>query len=207
MQNPWDVAGTPDDGDQSEDITFASVGRALTRWEEFEMAFASIFSLCVTDARGIYSLPATRAYGSILAFQGRASMVKATVEAYLACASLDRPGLVPVDDLEVAFKGALKLSLHFSPRRNEIAHGYVRKWTNHMGDDFGYALFPSSHAANKHTIVKPDEPLYMRHSPEWPDYMYTSKEIDAYAAGFVELTTKTRAVWIRFLDTRFTSPV
>jgi hypothetical protein len=50
MANPWDIPPPPQVGDASEDITFASVGRALTRWEEFELMLASLFSTLVGTA-------------------------------------------------------------------------------------------------------------------------------------------------------------
>ena len=47
MTGLWDIPPPPQIGDASEDITFTSVGRALTRWEEFEVVFASLFSALV----------------------------------------------------------------------------------------------------------------------------------------------------------------
>ena len=86
----------------------------------------------------------------------------------------------------------------------EIAHGFVRSWTNHMHDDYGYALFPSSYSTNKHTLVEPGEadsrgigPLHSR-----PDYIYASPEINAYGERFIELSVQARKLIQSLLDDR-----
>jgi hypothetical protein len=201
--NPWDQASTPDEGDASEEITFLSVGRALTQWEKFEQNFAHIFQVCVTGATGLYALPATRAYGATISFQGRLAVLDAAVDAFVTIASYhDELDQTRVQAITRDFRALKNLASKYSPRRNEIAHGYVRKWWSlPPGEHNGYALFPTSYSTNKHAIVKPDEPPYLRTEFEWPGYVYTSKEIDAYGVQFSELATQAWSVFGHFSST------
>ena len=191
--NPWDAAPTPHSGDATENITFVAVGRALTKWELFEQNMAWIFRACVTADNDPLALPASRAYGSAIAFQGRHSMVTAAADAFLGSARENWQSrnnterVISINHLEKEFKKLTKESLKFAPRRNEIAHGCVRLWESPKGfGSNGYALFPSTYATNKHTILR-GHPRHARTGLEWPDYIYTSAEIDAYAANFATL--------------------
>jgi hypothetical protein len=108
--NPWEVAPIPAGGDEHEDITFVSVGRALTRWELFESNFSFVFQICVTDNAGLDLVPARRAYGSILTFRGRAEMTKAAFDAYVNILSHKRENADLVE-IKFAFSSLLKLGL------------------------------------------------------------------------------------------------
>lgn len=120
-------------------------------------------------------------------------MVTAAADAFLGSARenwVARANAERVDSinyLEKEFKRLTKEALKFAPRRNEIAHGCVILWQSPKGlGSNGYALFPSTYATNKHTIVR-GHPYHMRTGMEWPDYIYTSVEIDAYARSFATL--------------------
>lgn len=169
------------------------------------MAFAYIFEVCMGGHIMPDALPARRAYGSVIAFQGRSAMVQAAVEGYLNAASQfeERAKHVPIDELSKEFREVLNLSRKYSARRNEIAHGYVREWSIKNDDPNGYALFPTTYSTNKHTLTEADEPGYFSHFEPWPDYIYTSAEIDAYGNRFAELAERTHALWGRFLDTLY----
>jgi hypothetical protein len=66
------------------------------------------------------TLPATRAYGSVLTFRGRAEMVEAASEAYFFS--------TPDSELEPELNEVLKEARNYATRRNEIAHGIVRSF-------------------------------------------------------------------------------
>src|SRR6202047_2518997 len=91
---------------------FTSVGRALTRWEEFEVVFASLFSALVAAEDD--NAAAIRAYGSVITFRGRAEMVKSAAEVHFS--------LFRNSALEKDFRALVnELTNHASARRNEIA--------------------------------------------------------------------------------------
>jgi hypothetical protein len=181
MASPWDIPPPPATGDTSEDTTFAAVGRALTRWEEFEVMFASLFSTLVgTDDN---TAAAIRAYGSVITFRGRAEMVRAAGEVHFR--------LFPNDALAKAFNTFVnQLTNNASPRRNEIAHGIVRPYVSVVDGKAmrKFCLFPPYYAANKNQI----ERIEMRDGGfqiTWhtAKYVYSSVEINNFAKSFKEL--------------------
>jgi hypothetical protein len=180
MTNPWDIP-PPEVGDASEDITFASVGRALTRWEEFEVMFAQLFSTLVSKED--HSAAAMRAYGSVITFRGRAEMVRAAAEVHFM--------LFPNTDLQKTFKAFYNQVInHASARRNEIAHGIVRPFASVVNGQFtrSFMLFPPYYAANKNEInrieLRDDVIQVMWQTGK---YAYSSVEIDKFAKGFRDL--------------------
>jgi hypothetical protein len=178
MASPWDVPPHAEVGDASEDITFASVGRALTKWEEFEVMFASLFATLVgTDGN---TAPAIRAYGSVIAFRGRADLVRNAAEVHFM--------LFPDERLEKRFSAFInQLTKHAAARRNEIAHGIVKPYASMVDGKptRTFALFPPYYAANKNEL----ERIEVRdggHQVTWhtAKYIYSSIEINKFADGF-----------------------
>jgi hypothetical protein len=43
--NPWDIPPVPAKGDDDINITYASIGRALSKWEEFEEQLSYAFAI------------------------------------------------------------------------------------------------------------------------------------------------------------------
>ena len=208
-RNPWDVAKVAAEGDQSEEVTFAAVGRALTKWELLEQKLAWIFRVCVTDDAGNMGLAASRAFGASIAHQGRAAMLSAAAEAFFGGAMEIAKARANPDEVErlvklkADFKEMLKLAGKYAPRRNEIAHGYVREWSvPRKGIDNGYRLFPSEYATNKHEILY-DHPQHPLTGIQWPDYVYSAAEINAYAHQFEALAATADGLSSRFLLASF----
>jgi hypothetical protein len=181
MTNPWDIPPAPAVGDASEDITFAAVGRALTRWEEFEVLFASLFSTLV--GKDDNTAAAIRAYGSVITFRGRADLIRAAAEVHFR--------LFPNDALAKTFNTFVnQLTNNASPRRNEIAHGIVRPYVSVVDGKTTrtFCLFPPYYAANKNEL----ERIEMRDGGiqiTWhtAKYVYSSVEINNFAKSFKEL--------------------
>ena len=113
----WDPPAPPKRGDRSDDITFIAIGCAITAWEHFEKSMASLFAKFL-GLKG-NQLPAKRAYGSILTFRSRSYMVQAAAEASFFTN--------PEARLQKEVSGLIKAAREFAPRRNEIAHGIVRR--------------------------------------------------------------------------------
>jgi len=192
QRQPWDPPPYPNAGDASDEITFAAVGRALTAWEGFEISMATLFARFIgvqTD-----TLPATRAYGSVLTFRGRAEMVEAASEAYFFS--------TPDSEPEPELNEVLKEARNYATRRNEIAHGIVRSFEvpdgiivrNAFGPvrrmkKWGYAVVPSDYATNKTILTR--GPTILHGTERRPKYTYTSVEIDAFAKHFTALGDRT----------------
>ena len=192
---PWDMPPYPKYGDGKDEITFVAIGRALTAWENFEIEMSDLFAKFL----GVRSdpLPASRAYGSVLTFRGRADMVQAAADAYFFT--------TPEPTIAAEVSEVLKQARGFSARRNEIAHGIVRQIQvpsrvifNPKGGGFqtmknwGFAVVASDYATNK-TKLAPGQTLL--HGPQHkPTYTYTSVEIDFFARWFATIgATTTRA--------------
>jgi hypothetical protein len=182
------------------------MSQTLTAWEEFEHNFAYLFSAFVgTDTD---ELPASRAYGAVLTFKGRAEMVGAAAEAFFF--------LVPVDPVAAQTQQTLRNDILGAPgsakgirkttglideatqlagRRNEIAHGIVRQlWHPNLGalntlafnesnaTSWGFAVVPSAYATNKNKLMPSSVPG--RQVRREGDYRYASAEIDRFADAF-----------------------
>jgi hypothetical protein len=181
MANPWDVAPAPNEGDKSEDVTFAAVGRALSNWEYFEGYFSMVFSYLV--GAGAESLAAIRAYGTVMASSTRQQMVQSAAEVYFR--------RNPSTDLENKLRELLKLAEKFTGRRNEIAHGIVQPYFFDKGEkgleQRGFVLYPAYYATRRRKFA--GDPI------EHGDvitltYVYSSIEIDAFGAEFRELAER-----------------
>jgi len=192
LPQPWDrISGLK--GDDSAEVTYAAVGRALSSWEYFENEFAKLFSrfLGLLDN----NLPAIRAYGSVLTFKGRASMVEAAAEAFYF--------LKPNPTMHAKIEDIIDRSGQFSGRRNEIAHGVVRQITDpgpviqgptggmmRLPIVWGYGVVPSEYATNK-TDLAPALSL-LSDIERVPKYRYSSAELIRYSTEFTILGSETQ---------------
>ena len=120
MSNPWDIPPHPSNGDFDESALFASIGRALTEWEQVEAACAELFAVLVSvSQRSAQHAPAIRAYGTVISFKARCEMLKAAATAYFHHRRKKKVRF------EKQLKTLIDECLSFSARRNEIAHGQV----------------------------------------------------------------------------------
>jgi hypothetical protein len=196
---PWDPPPPPKTGDPRADITFIAIGRALTAREHFEESMAFLFAKFL-GLKG-NQLPAKRAYGSILTFRSRAEMVEAAAEAYFFTD--------PEARLQKEVIGLINAARGFAPRRNEIAHGIVRRRTVPGGfiaspsgrvvqklETWGFAVVPSDYSTKRTTLEPPT--ILLAGIGHGPDYIYTSKEINDLTKKFTTLATQTDAIAHQF---------
>lgn len=171
---PWQVPPFPERGDESDSTTYEAIGRALSAWEAFELDLSRIFGALVGANDGL--LAAMRAYGSVLTFRGRNDMVKAAAGVFFL--------LQPNEDLQKDLKRLLDLSIDYSPRRNEIAHGIVLAYSAFfVGKDEGYCLGPTAYATNKQELQSLSEGYIIGHRPR---YCYASPQINAFRDRFYD---------------------
>lgn len=179
--NPWDIPPLPKRGDSTKSITYEAVGLALSNWEFFEGFLGLAFrTLLRADER----IAANRAFGTLNAFRSRTDMVEAAADAYFA---IHRAPRVQAD-----LQSLLNRAGKFGARRNEIAHGRVGQFKGKHGKHDGWGLYPSFLSTRKRELAGTRrkqvwEYIYIRNPVMRPRYVYTSAEINAFAASFWDL--------------------
>lgn len=196
--NPWDVREF-EEAEKDPNTIYLSVGKALSAWERVEQQLSYLFAyFCVGTGSGEESFPAKRAFGSVVTFRGRTDMLHAAAEAYFIP--------FPNHEMNRRFFDLLNLARKFSPRRNEIAHGYVTSVYLQMDESqnirkmnladslraMRWLLCPPEYATNKNTPALVNGERLMR----WK-YAYSAREIDYYKQQFDELRG---AIWQLVLD-------
>jgi hypothetical protein len=121
-KKPWDVFDPSPMGDIDEKAIFDAVGRALTSWETVEVECAKLFAVLVSSRhKRTYNDPAVRAYGSIVGTHSRFNMLQLAAESYFS----KRPAKQA--SFEKRFTTLIGEYKEYSNRRNEIAHGFVKR--------------------------------------------------------------------------------
>lgn len=170
-------------GDPDKDTVFAAVGRALSEWEKLEGHMALIFEHLVSGDR--ISLPAIRAYGSVLTSRGRGEMISAAADAVFF--------LSPNAGLKKELDKLVETVGRFAGRRNEIAHGIVNGYypdrkpftsSRKPPEMKGYVLGPSEYSTNK---TKLERRSLIDRAHRAPSYAYSSTEIAHYQSHFERL--------------------
>lgn len=183
--NPLDNPRMPTLGDWSKAALYESVGRALTKWEAFEAHLAALFTMFIGPAAT--TLPALRAYGSVIAFDGRLTMVRSAAEAFFSLIHDKRKHRAAV--LSRFFDEIAKRAVVLSRHRNRIAHGAVQPYTRPDGTTRGVALQPAMYATRGRSL-----PVYPSSNPP-PEYAYTSGTINFFAEYFWDLQMWASRLW------------
>ena len=175
MTNPWDKPPIPKLGDDSEDITYAGVGRVMSAWEqvEIELGFTYGQFLKRSDHRN-----AIREYGQGRIFSERLSILTRASDIHFR--------RYPNQDEEGAFLMLRKAIEGFSGRRNDVAHGIVRTFLLTQKED---------DATPRHmSFLMPAyyDPRRFDADTNAPAYSYSSVELNALAEGLSELHFKAR---------------
>lgn len=156
---------------------YRAVGEALSRWEEVENELAQLFSVFVGSnnfENYEAAIPAIRAYGSVVSFNGRADMMDAAAKGYFfvrRTVSFDPEPPIP----ETRYAEVMKACRGFSSRRNDIAHGMAIMALNEAGRVTGVYLQPGLFASKKNPLGKR------------PAYSYTAAQIDDFIKHFQDL--------------------
>lgn len=183
MTEPWDIPSFPKCGNKSQAVLFESIGRALMNWEELEGTLAHLYSAFVAKTR--FNVAANREYGVPDKFAERLrGLDKCAQKFFIACHS---------QQLEGDFAKIIKYASGYSMRRNEIAHGRARPFQWVRGGLYAgaheWCVIPAHFRAKKFT--KADR----------PSYVYTSREINRFAAAFWEIS-----LWANDLGYRIETP-
>lgn len=173
QSNPWDIPSLPEKGDEADSLTYEAVGRALSAWESFELELSRIFGALIGAHEGL--LAAMRAYGSVVAFRGRAEMVAAASEVFFLVHANEK--------LEGDLASLMKLAKNYSARRNEIAHGIVLEFAQFAAEREGFCLGPPAYATNKQELTSLADGLIIRNAAR---YCYTSRELNNFRDRFYD---------------------
>jgi hypothetical protein len=179
MANPWDVPPTLPESDMSFENLYRAVGEALSTWEGVENELAQLFAAFVGAEANFKNweatIPAIRAYGSVISFNGRADMIDAAAKGYFfvtKTVSFDLGPSIP----ETRYADLMKACRGFAARRNDIAHGMALLSLNEAGRVTGVYLQPGLFASKKNPLGKQ------------PSYSYTTSQIRDFIKHFQELS-------------------
>jgi hypothetical protein len=169
-KKPWDIRDISPLGDGSENTIFTAIGAALTAWETVEVECARLFAVFVSARqKRPYHAPAVRAYGSIVGAHSRCKMLQLAAEAYFARRSVKR------QSFEKQFDSLMGEYDQYANRRNEIAHGFVKKvFLTKRHRAIGLYLVPSFYNPKKYK----DGGLM---------YLYVSGDLIHYRQEFTKL--------------------
>lgn len=168
MSNPWDRPPIPQTGDESEDTTYAGVGRVMSAWEDVEIATSFTYAQLSEKPE---SELAFREYGSGRIFADRMKILDFAAGQFFVRHNNQ--------SLEGKYKRLGESLRGFASRRNDIAHGIVRK-----------LLFqPAAFTVPKHVslLLPPYYNPRQFDSDNKPAFAYSSVELLELAASLHDL--------------------
>jgi hypothetical protein len=202
--SPWARPAPPSIGDPLADITYRSVGEALTCWEFFEICLGRMFSAFV--GRRSQPMVAVRAYGAVMSFEGRMAMVTEAARAHF---HISQNRARPEDQLQADIEQLIKEAREYGARRNEIAHGIVMQYglvsSSSWKDPAMFRSFiigPPEYMSSRRTIPRRIPPMG-EPPPELMfgvSYVYSSKEIDSLSRQFELLSKRTMALSAKIVN-------
>ncbi|KAA0577552.1 hypothetical protein [Azospirillum sp. Sh1] len=171
--NPFANPPFAEVGDALARDIYTQVGFALDRWENCEVAFASLYAAVAASLRDDYVV--MRAFGTLAAASAKCEMIVAAYDAFFD----DHPN----SDLKAKIRHLTNLYKLAAARRNEIAHAMVIGDFTYVSNENGlnrspteWFLVPSIYSTRK---TKPQM--------AGPRYRYTVKELSHMAHCFEEL--------------------
>jgi hypothetical protein len=182
----------PKKGDETEDITFAASGRAMSDWTRIEIALTRLF-ITLVQGKGAYIMVAARSFGTVRTIEGKLDMLKAAAEPFFMI-EIDRCRRIKSDlarffeNKEIQLDELCRSVKDLASVRNKIAHGVVGQLYQKPRNELGYALQPAP-MDNKSTVF------------QTPKYAFTSKGLNKHAEAFrdLRLAASTLNVKIRHL--------
>jgi len=163
-------------GEDTSDVIYAAVGKALHCWEHAESALTRLFQVfCESRSRA-----ACRAYGVIESPFTKAQVLKAAADTFFAV----HP---PRDEESVSnFAAIIKAYSESMQYRNNIAHGMTVGFYLEGGEHSGYFLCPPSYTSKK-VKMHPTDKVYLLGA----SYLYKSKDVHLCAERFTQILNET----------------
>lgn len=190
MPNPWDRPPIPPRGDYHEDITYTSVGRFITQWENIEIELSHLYAIFV----GKYFKP--EAYDEYYDRSKTLNQRLRTLEEVAQNYFIKHPDQVN----EYDFAALVEKVKGFSERRHEIAHGIVRPYHH-------YAFMtewsdPYDKDTTRTCLVPPHYQRDWIDDLQLPVYVYTSVQINSLTEKLIELLKELNLFKHRFVSSR-----
>jgi hypothetical protein len=162
----WDIPPIPRRGDDSRDVVYEAVGRALSYWENFELELACLYATFI----GLRPPEATRHpdYAKARIFRERADVIDRGGKGFFIKRSNQ--------ELEKRFDDLICEARLAAARRNDIAHGVVNPiWSTASPGIETFMLLPSTYRHKDFDIKARAR------------YAFSSKEINGFASRFQEI--------------------
>ncbi len=161
MSNLWDRPPLTRNGDEEQDVTYAYVGRILSRWEALEFELSRLYSwFCgETDETDL-----EREYGNGRIFNERADILSAKAKEHFV--------RNPDQKSEATFDELLKQARGYAARRNDIAHGILFRIDEITL--FRECLKPNLLHRPHHAIIPPLFAVRSHTSTGYPEFAYAS---------------------------------
>ena len=166
---PWDAPPFPQHGDDDHDTLFASIGRALTAWEDLKSFLAHLYS--GISEKSLYDQKSIYVYGTFPNVRVKVSEFRSSATRYFI--------KYPNQEIEATLCWILQNFEGWSQRRNDVAHGVVRSidiakdpQVSILGASVSWCLVPPHFKEEKHFF------------PNSPARILTSIEINQFADAF-----------------------
>ncbi len=184
----WDRPVPVAKGGGTPEPLLTAVGKSLSYWEHVENHLANLFAVFVgAEISRDRPAPAIRAYGTIVSFRSRASMLDAAARAFF----LQQPDL----GWRKTWTDLLEELSGFADRRNDIAHGAAELLYDLREEKkLGFFLLPGLYASKKYPSDGP------------PAYRFSAKQVKQLAQQFSDLANKVERFRHAILTKRRTSP-
>jgi len=175
--NPWDRPPLARQGNRSNRALFESIGRTLNAWEQIEVELAHLYSALITGDE--FDMPSNLAYGMPHTIQQRFAALQRAAKSHWA--------RHPSQEIEGEFERLSDMVNRYSQRRNDIAHGIVRPFQWIITPDLeGLVMIPGPDST--WCIIPPHYRPKKTREDDYPAYLLTSREINAFGAVFMEIT-------------------
>jgi hypothetical protein len=187
MSNPWDITPLPEKGDDIRQVTAAAKGEATGAWELAEVHLSQLFAA----VRGKRTDAMAKLYGEPLNFKDRLDGLERAGWAYFR-RHCDQA-------LEADFEDVVLLARMLSLRRNEIVHSIVQGIP--YSRDYKREGDMSITTFKMWFFIVPPSYNDRKWDPfNQPSFIYSSKEIDHYAAWFNKMGTGALNLALRLSD-------
>jgi hypothetical protein len=188
MSNPWYRPPIPPCADYHEDITYASVGRFITRWENIEVELSHLYAIFV----GKYFKPEAydEYHDQSKTLRQRLTTLEEAARRYFV--------KYPDQDNERDFTLLMEEVRGFSERRHEIAHGIVRPY--HLFAFMTEWSDPYDEDRTRSCLVPPHYQRDWIDELQLPVYVYTSVQINSLSDKLTELLKKVNLFKHRFVS-------
>lgn len=176
MAEPWDIPPWPAQGDLDPDHIYKAKGRAISAWENVEVALSGLFAIFCGEHWD--NDEAFRKYGEPLNFKTRADALERAARQFFI-KKCDQ-------ELEGRFENLVINIKNFQVRRNEITHSVLAR------KPFVYITSPNQDTGLFEYFLVPPTYTFRKFDNNFmPEFAYVSQQIECFADKFRSLMIST----------------